>query len=154
MSGHDLVGQMSFLSDTLEEYYHAINKLQVSQASSRSSKRLLDCLQKRTLFQGSEQICFLSYVLIDIIQAMALHCEFNCCLDHVTSLCNGLTRKMLSVILNEDREASESILVLSILTADLLTIQMYNSVEFPVAMLMLKSIVLQLIDSMQLEQKS
>lgn len=85
---------------------------------------------------------------------MSLHCEFSGCLDHVTSLCNGLTRKMLSVILTEDRESLESILVLSILTSDLLTIQMHNSLEFPVAMLMLKSIVLQLIEAMQLEQQS
>jgi len=44
MGGLDLVAQLSFLSDILEEYYQAINKLQVSQASIRSSKRVVDCL--------------------------------------------------------------------------------------------------------------
>jgi hypothetical protein len=92
------------------------------------------------------------YLILDLIQSSILELDFKTCLDHVVLLSNGLVSKLIGLVITEERDSSEGIILLSQLIQDILTLHLSHSIEFPVATLVLKSVILQLIQNIQLDQ--
>lgn len=86
------------------------------------------------------------------MQTQTLEHEFGSSLDQVTNLCNGLASKLISSLITDDRETSnESQILLSLIVNDLVTIIEHNIVEYPIAILIIKSIILQCISYLQID---
>lgn len=61
-------------------------------------------------------------------------------LDHLAELCNGVTSKLIGLILNEDRDSFEAQVLLNLSLQDYLTILEQNIVEFPIGIFLIKSL--------------
>lgn len=71
--------------------------------------------------------------------------EFEQSLDHLVGLCNGLVSKLLTSVIIEEKETNEPQILLSFIVEDLLTIVEHNIIEFPLAIVILKTLILQMI---------
>lgn len=71
--------------------------------------------------------------------------EFEQSLDHLVGLCNGLANKLLTSVIIEEKETNEPQILLSFIVEDLLTIVEHNIIEFPLAIVILKTLILQMI---------
>jgi hypothetical protein len=60
-------------------------------------------------------------------------------------LCNGLASKLLTSVKIEEKETNEPQILLSFIVEDLLTIVEHNIIEFPIAIVILKTLILQMI---------
>lgn len=68
--------------------------------------------------------------------------EFEQSLDHLVGLCNGLASKLLTSVIIEDKETNEPQILLSFIVDDFLTIVEHNIIEFPLAIVILKTLIL------------
>lgn len=68
--------------------------------------------------------------------------EFDQSLDHLVALCNGIVNKLVTQVIIEDKDTNEPQLLLSLVVEDLLTIVSNDIIEFPVAVLLLKTTIL------------
>jgi hypothetical protein len=68
--------------------------------------------------------------------------EFEQSLDHTVGLCNGLASKLLTSVIIEEKETNEPQILLSFIVEDLLTIVEHDIIEFPIAIVILKTLIL------------
>ena len=71
--------------------------------------------------------------------------DFDTSLQEVTSLCNGLASKLIQSVISDDRESNQAHILLGMIVTDLVTIIEHNVVEYPIAIVIIKSIILQCI---------
>lgn len=72
-------------------------------------------------------------------------------LDHLVELCNGVTSKLIGLILNEDRDSLEAQVLLNLSLQDYLTTLEQNIVEFPIGIILIKSLMFQVINLLQVD---
>ncbi|CDW77530.1 heat repeat domain containing protein [Stylonychia lemnae] len=149
----DIQSILHYVADLIDTFTENLDQIQIelAQVQKVSIKSLSEIVQRKVLYQSSHRIFIQTYILLTIVQSMIIKQDFDNALDHMAETCNGLAHKLISNVIQQEKDQNSQALLLNMVIQDLIDICYHECVEFPVGTLILKSIVLQLIQYIQME---